>query len=64
VDTLARRSGLRLFQAVEAAHGAVTAGADNVAAFEEAVGAGVSANLCEVLSDLGGNAREMPFEVG
>lgn len=63
-DPLPRRSSLRLFQAVQAAHRAVTAGSGNDSAFEEAVDAGVSANLCEALSDLGGTARERPFEIG
>lgn len=36
----------------------------NLGSFYESVALGVSANLCEALSDLGGEQRNQPFEIG
>jgi hypothetical protein len=62
---LARRMLLQLHDAVVAvgAAAAAAAPAGRLAAFDRTVTEGVSANLCEALSDLGGPARERPFAV-
>lgn len=64
-DSLPRLSTLRLFHAVTAAHRATAdVGArGDLAAFDDTVAAGVSANLCEALSDLGGPHQQQPFEI-
>jgi hypothetical protein len=61
-----RRVVERLHQAVTAAHAAANevAGAGRRESFVEAVQQGVSANLCEALSALGGVHADRPFEVG
>lgn len=60
---LPRRSLLRLSHAIGAAHEAIVS-ERGLPAFDLAVEAGVSANLCEALSDLSGIHRQEPFEVG
>jgi hypothetical protein len=52
---------VQMLEAVSAAQTAVLA--DNPAAFDEAVTAGVSADLCEALSNLAGSGRNDPFEI-
>jgi hypothetical protein len=61
-----RRSTLRLFRAVAAARDATTVAVErgDFTAFDDTVALGVSANLCEALSDLGGVRRQQPFEIG
>ncbi|MFF5219463.1 hypothetical protein [Micromonospora sp. NPDC000442] len=65
-DNLSRRSSIRLFHAIAAAQDATATVAQNgqLAVFDQAVVAGVSANLCEALSALGGTERAQPFEIG
>jgi hypothetical protein len=67
-DYLPRLSTVRLFYAVGAAQQAVAQAIGSergLVAFDETVGAGVSANFCEALADLGGvGRRRQPFEVG
>lgn len=62
----ARRVGVQLYDAVgsanEAASTVVDAGGD-LTGFDDALTAGVSANLCQALSDLGGSDRRQPFEI-
>ncbi len=63
---LARRVLVRLCNAVYAVRQAVMQvreGGD-YSAFDATVGEGVSANLCQSLSDLGGLRRSAPFEIG
>jgi hypothetical protein len=62
---LGRRVGARLRAAVIAAQAAAArvAGPGDVNAFDEAVAAGVSANLCEALSRLAGHQHAQPFEI-
>jgi hypothetical protein len=62
-EYLPRRSMIRLSDAVSAAHVAVES-SDGVVAFDQTVRVGVSANLCEALSDLAGIGREDAFEIG
>ena len=65
-DPLARRTLERLFRSVSAAWEAVAAvqqGRD-YSVFDEVIEAGVSANLCRGLGDLGGAGRRQPFEIG
>jgi len=60
-----RRVSLRLYDAVRAAHGAANdalAGPNGLDGFTDSVPAGVSANLCEALVGLGGEAGH-PFEL-
>ncbi|WP_155060492.1 hypothetical protein [Streptomyces blattellae] len=52
---------VQMFEAVSAAQAAVAA--DEPAAFDETVTAGVSADLCKALSDLSGSDRSEPFEI-
>jgi hypothetical protein len=52
---------VQMFEAVSAAQAAVRA--DDPAAFDETVTAGVSADLCKALSDLCGSGRNEPFEI-
>ncbi|WP_405644386.1 hypothetical protein [Streptomyces sp. NBC_00019] len=52
---------VQMHEAVSAAQAAVAA--DEPAAFDETVTAGVSADLCKALSDLSGSARSEPFEI-
>jgi hypothetical protein len=52
---------VQMFEAVSAAKAAVTA--DEPAAFDETVTAGVSADLCKALSELSGFDRSEPFEI-
>jgi hypothetical protein len=52
---------LQMLEAVSAAQTAVLT--DAPAAFDEAVTAGVSADLCKALSDLSGSGRNEPFEI-
>lgn len=60
----ARQVVSRLHTAVAAVH-SVTAHAteSELSAFDDAVGAGASANLCEALSGLAGRQYQQPFEV-
>jgi hypothetical protein len=60
-----RRVSLRLYDAVNAAHNAANdalVGPNGIDVFTDAVTAGVSANLCEALVGLGGEAGH-PFEL-
>jgi hypothetical protein len=60
-----RRVSLRMYDAVRAAHGAANealVSSDGLDSFTRAVRRGVSANLCEALVGLGGQAGH-PFEV-
>jgi hypothetical protein len=52
---------LQMFEAVTAARAAVST--DRTAAFDDAVTAGVSADLCSALSELSGARRGEPFEI-
>src|SRR5262249_43496728 len=52
---------VQMLEAVSAAQAAVLA--DEPAAFDETVTAGVSADLCKALSDLSGSDRNEPFEI-
>jgi hypothetical protein len=65
-SSLPRRSSLRLFHAVSAAREAIAATVRDgqFSAFEDASAVGVSANLCDALSDLAGISRTQPFELG
>ena len=65
-DAFLRRSTTRLYQAIGAAHAATSAVVANgeFAAFDEAVSDGVSANLCDALSNLAGTYRQQPFDIG
>jgi hypothetical protein len=62
---LARRMLLQLHDAVVAVRDAALSAAPSgrLEAFDGTVTEGVSADLCEALSDLGGPAREQPFAV-
>ncbi len=65
VEPFERRVSLTLYDAVRAAHGAANdalVAADGLDAFTGAVRHGVSANLCEALVGLGGEAGH-PFEL-
>ncbi|MFC7273753.1 hypothetical protein ACFQS1_07170 [Paractinoplanes rhizophilus] len=65
VEPFERRVSLRLYDAVRAAHNAANdalVGPDGLDAFTDAVPTGVSANLCEALVGLGGEAGH-PFEL-
>lgn len=65
VEPFERRVSLKLYDAVRAAHGAANdalVAADGLDAFTGAVHHGVSANLCEALVGLGGEAGH-PFEM-
>jgi len=52
---------VQMLEAVSAARNAVLA--NEPAAFDETVTAGVSADLCKALSDLSGSSRNEPFEI-
>jgi hypothetical protein len=52
---------MQMLEAVSAAQVAVLA--ERLAAFDETVTAGVSADLCKALSDLSGSGRNEPFEI-
>lgn len=56
-----RAVGLQLFEAVAAAQAAVES--PHPEAFDDAVTAGVSADLCNGLSELCGDGRDEPFEI-
>jgi hypothetical protein len=59
-----RQVARQLYEAVAAAHTATAEEAESgLAAFDGAVTAGVSANLCTALSELAGSQRQQPFEV-
>lgn len=56
-----------LHRAVVAARDAaesVASGRGRIDAFDERVPDGISANLCQALADLGGHAKNRPFEIG
>jgi hypothetical protein len=61
-----RRVALQLRDAVDSAGQAAAefARAGELSSFDDAVTAGVSANLCSALSDLGGPDRTAPFTIG
>jgi hypothetical protein len=42
----------------------VASGRGRIDAFDERVADGISANLCQALADLGGHAKNRPFEIG
>jgi hypothetical protein len=47
-----------------AAAARVAGGNDRLDVFDEGVERGISANLCRALADLGGHAKDRPFEIG
>jgi hypothetical protein len=64
-EPVGRQVSVRMYEAVKAAHTAAESAlltADGLDYFTDAVGQGVSANLCEALSGLGGAGRH-PFDV-
>lgn len=63
-EPLGRQAGRQLHEAVTAVRAAVErAERDGLAAFDDMVTAGVSANLCQELSVLAGQGQAQPFEV-
>jgi hypothetical protein len=63
-EPLGRQAARQLHEAVTAVRAATDlAGDDGVTAFDDAVTAGVSADLCEALTVLAGSGQAQPFEV-
>jgi len=62
---LGRGISVQLHDAIGSANAAAAeaTGTDDLSGFDDAVMAGVSANLCAALSDLGGQDREQPFSI-
>jgi len=65
-SSFARQVGVQLHDAVGSANQAAAEAEveGDLTGFDDAVTAGVSANLCQALSDLGGRDRAQPFEIG